>query len=80
MTTLEMDTSGYVATRAEWLDSVASETQPRTKVMEGFRNWVTGLVYGVEAPSEATYERFPDQQCQVAFADSIPVRRSPLSQ
>lgn len=65
MTTMEVSTSQFDTSKTAWLDSVsagATEVMPK---ISRFGSWVTHLVYGHEAPTEATYTRFSGQESQV---------------
>jgi hypothetical protein len=71
MTTMEMNANQFSTARTDWLDSVSEGIEDRKKVFAGFRTWVTGLVYGVDGPTKATFTRFVNQSSQVpTFIDT----------
>jgi hypothetical protein len=90
MTTIET-AQEQTLTRGEWLDSVVRlQTEPRESSLTRLREWVVGVVYGEDAPSESTYTTFENQSSQVprfedahrpAFdGEQTDERRSPLAE
>ena len=65
MTTIELRTDQYEAAETVWANTDTVETSKRNSMLSRFGDWVTGVVYGVDAPTNTTYERFSGQASQV---------------
>lgn len=65
MTTIEFRAEQYEAAEITWANTETVETSKRNSMLSRFGDWVTGLVYGADAPTNATYEKFSGQASQV---------------